>query len=111
MTEQERAERLKKVEESIREREEKEKKAKEYKEEYYRQIISGERILYTDEYYKKEVEKAKRSAEEKTAHPDTMEKAPATILLIAGMVGSLIFKEWYLVCVMLLWWYFSKDRV
>lgn len=102
---------IKKVEESRLAREERERKAKEYEEEYYRQIRSGERRLYTDEYYQKEAEKAKRSAEQKTAHPDTMEKTPATILLIAGMVGSLIFKQWYVIWVVLLWWYFSQNRV
>ena len=49
--------------------------------------------------------------DEKIAHPDTMRKTPATILLIVGMIGSLIFKQWYLVWIILLWWYFSKDRV
>lgn len=49
--------------------------------------------------------------DDKIAHPDTMRKEPATILLIAGLVGSLIFKQWYLIWIMLLWWYFGKDRV
>lgn len=48
---------------------------------------------------------------DKIAHPDTMRKTPATILLIVGMIGSLIFKQWYFAWIILLWWYFSKDRV
>lgn len=112
MTEQERAERLKKAEDGLRNLEARERKAKEYKEEYYRKIRTGEyQIQYTAECLKNEVEKAQRSAEKKTAHPDAVEKTPATILLIAGLVGSLIFKQWYLIWIMLLWWYFSKDRV
>ena len=89
-----------------------EKENKKYKEEYYRRLRTGEyKIQYTDEYQQKEIEKEKRDAEKKYAHPDTMGKTPATILLIVGMIGSLIFKQWYLAWVMLLWWYFSKDRV
>lgn len=111
MTEQERAERLKKVEESRREREDRERKAKEYKEEYYRKLVSGEMQIHTDEYLREESEKQKQSAARKTAHPDAMDKIPATILLVAGMIGSLIFKQWYLIWVVLLVWYFSRDRV
>lgn len=48
---------------------------------------------------------------EDIAHPDTMRKEPATILLIVGMIGSLIFKQWYFAWMALLWWYFSKHRV
>lgn len=47
----------------------------------------------------------------KIAHPDAMEKTSATILLIVGMLGSLIFKQWYLIWAVLLWWYFKTDRV
>ena len=49
--------------------------------------------------------------DEKIAHPDTMGKAPATILLILGMVGSLIFKQWYLIWAILFLWYFNNKRV
>ncbi len=49
--------------------------------------------------------------DEKIAHPDSMRKAPATILLVAGMIGSLIFKQWYLIWAILFWWYFNNDRV
>lgn len=49
--------------------------------------------------------------DDKIAHPDTMGKTSATILLVVGMIGSLIFRQWYLAWVILLWWYFSKDRV
>lgn len=49
--------------------------------------------------------------DEKIAHVDSMDKKMALVLLIAGMIGSLIFKQWYLVWVILLWWYFSNDRV
>lgn len=49
--------------------------------------------------------------DDRIAHPDAMKKTPATILLVVGMLGSLIFKQWYLIWTMLLWWYFSKDRV
>ena len=85
---------------------------KRYAEEYNRKLISGEyKIEYTDEYYKKEAEKEKYAAEKKYAHPDTMDKKSAAVLLAVGMVGSLIFKQWYLVWVMLLLWYLGKDRV
>lgn len=49
--------------------------------------------------------------DEKIAHPDVMRKTPAIIWLILGMVGSLIFQQWFLAWPLLLWWYFSKDRV
>ena len=45
------------------------------------------------------------------AHPDTMRKEPATVLLILGLLGSLIFKQWYGIWALLFWWYFSKNRV
>ena len=48
---------------------------------------------------------------EKIAHPDTMNKVSATILLIVGMIGSLIFKQWYFAWAILLFWYFKNDRV
>ena len=49
--------------------------------------------------------------DEKIAHPDAMTKTQATILLIVGMIGSLIFKQWYLIWAILIWWYFGTDRV
>lgn len=48
---------------------------------------------------------------EKIAHPNTMRRVPATILLIVALVGSLIFEQWYLIWIIALMWYFSKNRV
>jgi hypothetical protein len=62
-------------------------------------------------YFREEEKNKIAHQDEKIAHPDTMRKTPATILLVIGMVGSLIFKQWYLVWVILFGWYFSKDRV
>ena len=67
--------------------------------------------MYKEGYLEKEKEKSLNKLREQTAHPDTMGKTPATILLIVGMIGSLIFKQWYLIWAMLLLWYFGKDRV
>ena len=84
---------------------------KQKKAEFYKKVANGEIKLYTDEHRKKEAEKQKRFQEEKTSHPDTMQKVPAKILLIVGMIGSLIFKQWYAIWAILLMWYFNKDRV
>ena len=63
-------------------------------------------------YFQKETSKDKIAhQDEQIAHPDAMRKAPATILLVIGLIGSLIFKQWYLVWALLLLWYFSKSRV
>lgn len=88
-----------------------ERKNKEYKEEFDRKVRNGEIQIYTDEYLQKQMEKQEELKRQKIAHPDTMGKTPATILLIIGMCGSLIFKQWYYVWAILLWWYFSQDRV
>ena len=65
------------------------------------------------QYFIEDEGKSKKIAhkDEKIAHLNTMEKVPATILLILGMIGSLIFKQWYYAWIMLLWWYFGNDRV
>lgn len=83
----------------------------EYKAEFYKKVRAREIRLFTDEYLKAEADKKQKFSEEKIAHPNTMDKTPATILLIVGMIGSLIFKQWYVIWVILLMWYFSKDRV
>ena len=64
-------------------------------------------VYFTEEKQKNKI----AHKDDKIAHPDTMRKEPATVLLIVGMIGSLIFKQWYLIWATLLWWYFSKNRV
>lgn len=49
--------------------------------------------------------------DKKIAHPDSMGKIHATVLLILGMIGSLIFNQWYAIWLLLLLWYFGKDKV
>lgn len=63
---------------------------------YFNNETSNNNVMYKDE---------------KIAHPDAMRKGPATALLIIGMIGSLIFKQWYLVWIILFLWYFHTDRV
>ncbi len=103
--------------------------------EIYRKVFEEDKIQRQEWYEQRKQEAIKRRAEgkshpcdwkyfveedktskiankdEKIAHPDTMRKEPATILLIIGLIGSLIFKQWYLVWAILLLWYFSRDRV
>ena len=87
------------------------RKNKEYEKEFKQQIESGALQLYTKEYLEAEENKQKEIENKKIAHPDAMRKAPATVLLILGIIGSFIFKQWYIVTGILLIWYFSTKRV
>lgn len=49
--------------------------------------------------------------DEQIAHPDTMRKIPAIILLVVVLIGSFIFEQWYFIWIIALVWYFSKKRV
>ena len=83
--------------------------------EVYRRVFEKDKILKQETRKQDNVidnQKPKIAhQDEKIAHPDTMAKMPATILLIVGMIGSLIFKQWYFIWMILIWWFFSKDRV
>ena len=72
---------------------------------------NGESLSGDYVYFKESKNSRIAHQDDKIAHPDTMRKEPATILLVIGMIGGLIFKQWYLIWALLLLWYFSKDRV
>lgn len=102
------------AEDKKRRQEQKEK----YKQEVIKRCEEGRAYSYDWQYYYEAKgiipEEAKNKIahqDEKIAHPDTMQKSSATILLIIGMIGSLIFKQWYFIWALLLLWYFSQDRV
>ena len=90
---------------------ESERKRKEYEEEFWRKIESGEIQLYSEEHWKQETIRMEEKKNKKYAHPDTMGKTEAKILLILGLVGSLIFVFWPWIWIALFSWYFGKDRV
>ena len=87
------------------------RKNQEYEKEFREQIENGTIQLYTNEYLEAENKKQEEFKKKKYAHPDAMRKMPATILLILGIMGSFIFKQWYLVAGLLLMWYFGTKRV
>ena len=76
---------------------------------YYAEL--KKRGIYTEDRLARERKKSLNSLHEPMAHQDAMGKTLATILLILGMCGSLIFKQWYYVWAILLLWYFGQDRV
>ena len=48
--------------------------------------------------------------EQKYYHPNTISKRPAIFITIAVMLGSLIFKQWYIAWIAIIIWYFHTDR-
>ena len=48
--------------------------------------------------------------EQKYYHPNTISKGPAIFITIAVMLGSLIFKQWYMAWIAIIIWYFHTDR-
>lgn len=43
-------------------------------------------------------------------HPNTISNGPALFITIAGMLASFIFKQWYIVWIVLIIWYGHTDR-
>lgn len=87
------------------------RKNKEYEDEFWNKINSGEIQLYSNEYLEDQKHKEEIQKNKKYAHPDTMGKTEAKILLVLGLIGSLIFVFWPWLWIMLFSWYFGKDRV
>ncbi len=48
--------------------------------------------------------------EPKYYHPNTISKGPALFITIAVMIGSLIFKQWYIAWFGIIVWYFHTER-